>query len=197
MKTFFCTILMMTCISVNSQVIIQIEGFGKINCPLAMEVQGGAYKEYIENLKIINGVSASNVIFQQKGLNDGNGGFDTYARVMIKTMYGDFNSIKLVPTLQETKEVNTIFKQQIYSEAEQNNATIISWNNANSTILNGYKTIKFGYKRKIGSNPIVTVETYFIQNTDRMYSISFECRNDSYNWASTFYLIKKSLTIKK
>ncbi|MEO7263265.1 MAG: hypothetical protein ABIW38_00060, partial [Ferruginibacter sp.] len=160
--------------NIYAQRTISIEGFGKITCPEKMELQAGSYKEYVEKVKEINGVPASKVIFQQKGLNNGDGGFDTYARVMIRTVYGDFNTLISRPTTDDVNDVNSSFKQQINSEAYQNNAKIISWNNAISTTINGYPAIKFGYKRQIGSNPIVSVETYIIQNSDRMYSITFE-----------------------
>lgn len=177
------------------QTIVKIEGLGRITCPAKMELQGGSYKDYVEKVKEINGISASKVIFQQKGLNNGNGGFDTYARVMIRIIYGDFNSISSRPTSFEVSDVNSLFKQQIIGEAYQNNATIISWSNATSTTINNYPAIKFGYKRKIGENPIVTVETYLIQNTNRMYSITFENRTDNYKWPVDFLSIKKSLSI--
>jgi len=196
-KIFYFISLVILNIPCYSQTIVKIEGLGKLTCPAKMEVQGGSYKEYVEKVKEINGVSASKVIFQQKGLNNGDGGFDTYARVMIRTIYGDFNSITSRPTSLEVNDVNSTFKQQVYSEASQNNATIISWNNAISTTINSYPAIKFGYKRKIGSNPVVTVETYLIQNRTKMYSISFENRTDSYNWAATFSTIKNSLSINK
>lgn len=130
-------------------------------------------------------------------MNNGNGGFDTYARVMIRTMYGDFNPLTSRPTAVEANDVNSTFKEQINSEAYQNNAKIITWNNAVSTTINGYPAIKFGYKRQIGNNPIVSVETYLIQNSNKMYSIIFESRTDNYNWAATFATIKNSLSIIK
>lgn len=193
--TIFATLFFI--LTSHAQTIVKIEGLGKLTCPAKMEVQGGSYKDYVEKIKEINGVSASKVIFQQKGLNSGQGGFDTYARVMIRTTYGDFNSLNTRPTSSDVSEVNSTFKQQIFSEAYQNNATIISWNNAISTTLNGYPAIKFGYRRQIGNNPIVSVETYLIQNSEKMYLITFENRTDSYDWPATFTNIKNSLSITK
>ncbi|GAB3422011.1 hypothetical protein GCM10027516_19730 [Niabella aquatica] len=168
---------------------------GQIYCPASMEIQGGAYKKYADNVKAINGVAASKVVFQQKGLNNLSEGLDTYARVMIRTSYGDFNSITTPVTLRDVNDVNNFFKNQIKDEASSMNAVIITWNKAQATTINGYKAIKFGYKRKVGTNPAVTVETYLIQNTNRMYSITFENREDGYKWSSAFLKIKSSLKI--
>lgn len=177
-----------------SQTTVKIEDFGSIYCPASMEIQGGDYKEYVDKMKEINGISASKVILQQKGLNDG-GSFNTYARVMIRTTYGEFNSIYSPVSQSDANDVNNIFERQIKGEAYSNNAVILSWDRAIPTTLNGYKAIRFGYSRKVGSNPIVTVQTYLIQNRDKMYSISFEHRTDSYNWASVFLQIKNSIKI--
>ncbi len=190
---FICFISIIT----SAQTTIKIEAFGSITLPNEMEIQGGEYKNFVNNVKKINGVEASNVIFQQEGLNDGNSGFDTYARVMIKTSYGDFNSLNTPITSAEVNEINNIFESQIKNEAYQNNAMILSWIPAKATTLNGNKSIKFGYKRKINTNPTVFVETFIIQNSDKMYTITFESRTDSYNWASKFLLIKNSIKINK
>lgn len=197
MKQLATVLLCFISIITIAQTTIKIEGFGSILLPNGMEIQGGAYKEYVDKVKEINGVSASKVILQQKGLNDGSGGFDTYARVMIRTTFGDFNPITSPITQTDANEVNDIFESQTKNEAYSNNAEILTWNKAISTTLNGYKAVKFGYKRKIGNNPIVTVETYLIQNTDRMYSMTFESRNDSYGWSSIFLKSKNSIKISK
>lgn len=198
MKVLFTIFTTCTLIATGfAQSTVIIKGFGQINCPANMEIQGGAYKEYMDKVKEINGVSASKVILQQKGLNDGTGGLDTYARIMIRTSFGDFNPITSPISQSDANEVNDIFESQIKTEAYSNNAVILSWDKAISTTLNGYKAVKFGYKRKIGNNPIVTVETYLIQNTDRMYSITFESRNDSYDWSSLFIKSKNSIKISK
>ncbi len=42
---------------------IKIEGFGGIDLPPNMEVQGGAYREMSDKIKEINGISASKIIF--------------------------------------------------------------------------------------------------------------------------------------
>ncbi len=181
----------------NTQSIVKIAGLGKVSLPAKMEIQGGAYKDYVDAVKEINGVSASNVIFQQKGLNSGKSGFDTYARVMFKTIYGDFETLSSSYSQQDVRQINDVFKQDVLGQSELNNASILSWNTAVATTLNGYKSVRFGYKRKIGSNPVVNVQTYLLQNNDRMYLITFEGRTDSYNWQNTFQIIKNSIIINK
>lgn len=197
MRIIFYILTTLFPISSYAQSIVKIEGFGQINCPESMEIQGGAYKEYVDKVKEIHGISASKVILQQKGLNDGNGGLDTYARVMIRTSFGNFFPLTTPITQSDANDVNDSFESQIKNDAYSNNAVILSWSKAIATTLNGYKAVKFGYKRKIGSNPVVTVSTFLIQNTDRMYSITFENRTDNYNWADTFATIQKSLSIIK
>ncbi|MBS1649223.1 MAG: hypothetical protein JSR09_05900 [Bacteroidetes bacterium] len=180
-------------------VTVKIDGLGSIGLPSNMEIQGGAYKQISEKIKEVNGASASKVIFQQKNLNnfDGNS-FQTYARVFLRTetaSAGDFKKLSEPLTQTEANEVNQQFKESIYSEATRANATILEWNSAKVSNLNGHNAIKFGYKRQIGSNKPVLVEIYLIQNNDRLHTITFEYRLDDNNWSSTFASIKSTIKI--
>src|SRR5690606_8630613 len=97
-----------------------------------MEIQGGVYKELSDRIKEINGVNASRVIFQQKNLNNLDGGsMQTYARVFIRTekgVAGDFKKLSESLTQTEADEINSTFKSQIESEAPRANAKILEWN---------------------------------------------------------------------
>jgi len=181
------------------QSMVKIEGFGSIGLPSNMEIQGGVYKELSDRIKEINGVNASKVIFQQKNLNNLDGGsMQTYARVFIRTEKGgagDFKKLSESLTQTEADEINSTFKSQIESEAPRANAKILEWNKATTTTLNGQNAIKYGYKRQIGSNKPVLVEVYMLQNNDRLHIVTFEYRLDDNNWSTSFTSIKATVKI--
>ena len=202
MIKFIAAIAFMTLMnpSVSAQLTtVKIENFGSIGLPKNMEIQGGAYKEITEKIKEVNGVSASKVIFQQKNLNTADkSSFTTYARVFVRTQQGnngDFKKLKDALTTADANDVNTEFKNQIESEAPRNNATILEWYKARVTTLNNQNVITFGYKRQIGSNPPVKVETFMFQNYDRLHIVTFEYRIDENNWSSVFTSVKSSIKI--
>ena len=196
-----CLVLLKVTAQTSNLTTVKINGVGSIGLPSNMEIQGGAYKEINERTKEIHGVSSSKVIFQQKNLNDFNGrSFQTYARVFIRTQNGNFGDFKKLSdglTQAEADEVNTTFKDQNENEAPRANAIILEWYPAKVTTLNKQKAIKFGYKRQIGTNKPVLVETYLLQNNDRLHIITFEYRLDDNNWGATFSIIKSSIRITK
>lgn len=178
---------------------VRIENFGSIGLPKNMEIQGGAYKEITEKIKEVNGVSASKVIFQQKNLNKiDKSSFNTYARVFVRTQQGsngEFKKLKEPLTVNEANEVNSEYKNQIEYEASANNAKILEWYKARVTKINNQNAITFGYKRQIGSNPPVKVETFMFQNYNKLHIVTFEYRIDENNWSATFTNIKSSIKI--
>lgn len=178
---------------------VKIEGIGSVGLPSNMEIQGGAYKEISDKIKEINGVNASKVIFQQKNLNNFDGGsMQTYARVFIRTEIGttgDFKKLSESLSQSEADEVNSTFKSQIESEAPRANAKVLEWYKATTTTLNNQNAIKYGYKRQIGVNKPVLVEVYMLQNNDRLHIITFEYRLDDNNWSPTFKSIKATVKI--
>ena len=186
---------------------VKIEFLGTIDLPLNMEIQGGNYKQYMDNLKEINGVSASRVIFQQKNLNNLNqSSFNTYARVFIRTETGTSGEFKRLRTSSfsqsELTELNNSYKNEIQQELSRANASananakILEWYQAKQTTVNGMTCITFGYKRQIGSNPPVNVTFYFFHNYDRMHVLTFEYRiSDADMWAGTFDKVLKSYRI--
>lgn len=185
----------------NNWTTVKIEGVGSIGLPPNMEIQGGDYKEISERYKEINGISSSPIIFQQKNLNDfEHNGFQTYARVFIRTengSNGDYKKLSEIPTQTEAIEINSTFKNEIESGAPRANARILEWYPAKVTKLNGQNAIKVGYKRQIGNNKPVVSTIYLFQNNDRRHIITFEYRLDDNNWASTFSTINSSVKLLK
>lgn len=182
---------------------VKVEGVGSFILPSNMEIQGGVYREINDNMKEINGISASKVIFQQKGLNSINtNGFNTYARVFIRTEngkngdYQKLNSFSLTPS--GLKEVEQAYKTELYNTAASGNALILEWYSATVSSLNGYKCVTMGYKRKLGENPPVSVRFYLFHNYNRMHILTFEYRiSDEAIWKPTFEKIKNSFTINQ
>ncbi len=180
---------------------IKIEGFGGIDLPPNMEVQGGAYREMSDKMKEINGISASKVIFQQKNLNSGSqSSLNTYARVFIRTEFGTAGEFQKLSNFSlnpsDLKEMNDEYKTEIYNSAASGNASVLEWYPATLSSLNGYKSVTLGYKRKLGANPPVMVRFYFFHNYNRIHVLTFEYRiADEITWQPTFEKIKKSLTI--
>ncbi|MEY4875877.1 MAG: hypothetical protein RL708_1026 [Bacteroidota bacterium] len=174
---------------------VKIEGFGMIGLPSSMEIQKGLYKEIVGNQKIINGISASNVIFQQRNLNEfDKNSFDTYARVFIKTIKGyngKFKKINNSILQAEADEINNSLKNELLNS----NINVLEWSDAKITKLNNQNTIVCKYKRKIGNHPPTAVEFYFFQNNDRMHIVHLEFSIDKNNWSNTFEKIKSTIKI--
>lgn len=180
---------------------VKIEGHGRIDLPSNMEIQAGQYKETLEKIKEIQGVAASKVIFQQSNLNSkSKDGFQTYARVMIKTENGNKGTYqKLIETKYSASEIegiNSKYKSEIYETAKSFNAEILEWTSAKLTKINGMPCITFGYSRKMGVNPPVKITFYVFENNDRQHLLTFEYRiKDELIWKPTFESILKSYKI--
>ncbi len=200
--TFFAAAFIhLSCSAQEGWCTVQIEGFGTLALPPNMEIQGGVYRELSEKLKRIVGVAASQVIFQQKSLNDfAPNSFKTYARVMIRTVQGapgDFHRLNETNLPEaEIKEINDTYKSDVYSSAPKLDAVLIEWHDAQSSTLNGYPCTRLGYIRKLKTNPCVLNNTYIVQNHDRLHIVNLEYRIiDSQTWHGTFEKIIQSLTI--
>jgi hypothetical protein len=180
---------------------IKVENLGTIDLPPNMEVQGGSYKEIMDTIKEINGISASKVIFQQKNLNSfDKNSFNTYARVFIRSEIGtsgDYKKLKTSTFSQaELTELNNSYKSEIKLAAASSNAKVLEWYQAKQSTINGMTCVTFGYKRQLGSNPPVKVTFYIFHNYDRMHTLTFEYRiADANVWESTFDKILKSYRI--
>jgi hypothetical protein len=180
---------------------IKIEFLGTIDLPPNMEIQGGNYKQYMDNLKEINGAAASKVIIKQKNLNNlTQSSLNTYARVFIRSEIGTFGEFKKLKSSSfsqtELTQMNNTYKSELQLELSKNNAKILEWYQAKQTTVNGIICITMGYKRQIGTNPPVNITFYFFHNYDRMHILIFEYRiSDAQMWTDTFDKILKSYHI--
>jgi hypothetical protein len=180
---------------------VRIEGFGSVELPPNMEIQGGAYRELDKQYREIHGAPAAQVVFQQKNLNNFDpNSFKTYARVCIRTIIGEVGDFHALYDFDipdsEISEINDFFKTDIYENLPKLDAIVLEWNDAIKILVNGFVCLKFNYRRKMKTNPPVDVTQYFIQNYDRFHIVTFEYRIvDSEIWKSNFDRVKNSLTI--
>ena len=159
---------------------INLGNWGFINLPKNMEIQAGIYKQTLDKAKKEFSVNAERVVFQQKGLNEGNNK-QTYARVIIRTdtaeeNFPNLNTEKV--TMQDLKDLNQSYKSQVYEVA--NNPTypakIISWNNLKIATINGQKCLNYSYTRKMGSNPETYSEFFIFWKGKKQHTLNIEYR---------------------
>ncbi len=168
---------------------IDLGNWGEIKMPNSMEVQSGNYKKIVDYSKRHFSVNAERIVFQQKGVNEGQN-LDTYARVIIRTDFAgedfpDLNTTEI--TSQDLSELNQMYKSDIYEIA--NNPTfpakIIKWNGLQIVTLNGNKALKYSYIRKMGSNPETYSEFYIFWKKNRQHTLNIEYRpKDASKWKS-------------
>ena len=182
---------------------IYIKDLGSFDLPPTMEVQQGKYKEFVDNVRKIQGFDVSQLTAQQRGLNEFDSkGYEKYARVIINTLYGnkgeyanlDFNINELKKS--EINELNSMYEQEIQQIFYGTGLKVIKWYPLTIEKVNGMSSFHFSYKRQLGNEPIVTVHAYMFHNIDRMYTLSLSYRDiESNYWKSDFETILKSFRI--
>ena len=200
-----CVVLILLLQNLNAQTSslekINLSNWGFIYLPKAMEVQSGIYKQILDDSKKEFSVNAERVVFQQKGLNNGENK-ETYARVIIRTDTGtetfpNLNTEKINVT--DLSDLNKSFKEQTYESA--NNPTfpvkIINWNAVKISTINGQKCINYSYIRKMGSNPETYSEFFIFWKGKKQYSINIEYRiNETTKWKMELVNCVNSLIFK-
>lgn len=181
---------------------IYIKNVGSFDLPPTMEIQKGKFKEFVDQVKNIQGYDAAQITAQQNGLNKGNSkGFEKYARVMIETQYGkagDFDKINFDMTefQAQINEFNSGFKQQIQQSFSGTGQKLIDWYPLKIEKTNGMSCFHITYKRQLADNPIVLVNVYFLSNSDRQHTLTLSYRvSESEYWKSDFAQILKSFRI--
>ena len=181
---------------------INLGNWAYIYLPETMEIQSGIYKQTLDNAKREFSVNAERIVFQQKGLNNGEN-MQTYARVIIRTdtnneTFPNLNSYNI--TSAELSDLNKIYKELVY-ETENNPrfpVKIISWNSLKITTLNGQKCINYSYTRKMGDNPETYSEFYIFWKGKKQHSVNIEYRiNETYKWKKVLENCVNSLSFKK
>jgi hypothetical protein len=165
-----------------------------------MEIQSGLYKKIVDEAKKEYMVEGDRVIFQQKGLNSF-GNFDTYARVILKTITGspgDFpKKGELNISSDELSELNSSYKQEILNANRQWNAQLLKWTDLKISALNNYKCLYFNYTRQMPDKPSTYSEFYIFFDYDRQHSLNIEYRiADSSIWQPELEKCKSSFRIK-
>lgn len=200
-------LLFLFCVAVGfsqqSFSVYKVVNFGFISIPSNMEVQSGLYKKLAENFHLLWGtidyeILENRVVFQQKGVNEGNGS-DTYARIILETHLGkpgDYRPLNSTDeyTRAELNEIEDAFSDESFSNS---GIKIVTWNGVENYKVNGkYSSIRVSYVRQISDNPYVCVEILSIENNDRMHVLTFSYRiKDSIPWFSLFDKVKSSITI--
>jgi hypothetical protein len=180
---------------------INLSNWGYIYLPKSMEVQSGIYKQTLDNAKKEFSVNAERVVFQQKGLNNGENK-ETYARVIIRTDTGtetlpNLNTEKITAT--DLADLNKSYREQTYEVA--NNPTypakVISWNSVKIVTINGQKCINYSYSRKMGSNPETYSEFFIFWKGKKQHTINIEYRiNEASKWKTELLSCVNSLKFK-
>ena len=182
-----------------AQKIYKLNDVGYITIPEEMELQEGIYKKMAEEyIKLYNfEISENRVVFQQKGLNKFNQkGFQSYARIIIETEYGDFDK-DIFMTSQELKEANTIMRNSVYQNFKNTNLKLISWYGTSVTSINGKSALKVSYLRQLSSNPYVIVNMYIIPNGSKKHIITLSYRqNEEKIWKPIYSKVLKSIKIE-
>ena len=180
--------------------LINLSNWGTIRLPPSMEVQSGLYKKIVDEAKKEYMVEGDRIIFQQNGLNSF-GNFDTYARVILKTITGspgDFpKKGELSAAPDDLSELNTSYKQDILKVCGSINAQLLKWTDLKITMLNGYKCLYFNYSRQISGKPSTYSEFYIFFDYDRQHSLNIEYRiADASNWQPELEKCKSTFRIK-
>lgn len=204
-RTIICLSLILLLQNLNAQTSglekINLSNWGYIFLPKSMEIQSGIYKQTLDNAKKEFSINAERVVFQQKGLNDGENK-ETYARVIIRTdtnteTFPNLNTEKI--TASDLADLDKSYKQQIYETA--NNPTfpakIISWNAVKISTINGQKCINYSYTRKMGNNPETYSEFFIFWKGKKQHSINIEYRiNETSKWKAELINCVNSLKFK-
>lgn len=182
---------------------VYIKNVGSFDLPPTMEIQKGKYKEYVDEVKSINGFDVIQLTAQQSGLNKfDRDGFKKYARVMIETDFGsqddfeklDFNISEY--TGEDINELNSMFEHHFKQSVLGTGLKIIEWNKLKIEKVNGMSCIHISYKRQLLDKPLVLVNMYMFHNNDRMhtFTLSYRLSEEDY-WKSDFITILNSFRI--
>jgi hypothetical protein len=180
-----------------------ISNVGYIDIPSYMEIPSGSYEQimnaYFNRLEI----DAPQLMFQQKGLNDFNSeAFTKYGRIIVETQlgnYGDFLALSYniaTVTSAEISELNLNFKAKTINDLQSIGHELIEWYPLRVQKINGMPCIHVSYRRQLGSNPIVLVNYFVFQNTDRVHTLTLSYRvSESAAWKTDFARIQSSFRI--
>lgn len=181
MKKIFLITLCFISLSIKAQyTTYTIEGVGSISVTDDLELQGGNYKEMIDsylNSRHIN--FDSRVVFQPKGLNALDKEINSYCRIIIETLYGDYEPLSSkVPKVSvgELRDLSAVMKQSLIEGFAGTSLQLINFFGSTIVNINNQVAIKTSYTRRLGDNAPVRVDVYHFQNRDRMHSLTLSYR---------------------
>ncbi|WP_315499722.1 hypothetical protein [Capnocytophaga gingivalis] len=181
MKKIFLITLCFISLSIKAQyTTYTIEGVGSISVTDDLELQGGNYKEMIDsylNSRHIN--FDSRVVFQPKGLNALDKEINSYCRIIIETLYGDYEPLfSKVPKVSvgELRDLSAVMKQSLIEGFAGTSLQLINFFGSTIVNINNQVAIKTSYTRRLGDNAPVRVDVYHFQNRDRMHSLTLSYR---------------------
>ncbi|MES2852262.1 MAG: hypothetical protein V4698_05065 [Bacteroidota bacterium] len=182
---------------------VYIKNVGSFDLPPTMEIQKGKYKEFVDEIKKIKGFDASQLVAQQKGLNEfGKEGFEKYARVMVETTLGavgDFEKLNFnitQYTQADILDLSSTYKQQIQQSFLGTGLKLIEWYPLKIEKVNGMSCIHISYRRQLQDKPLVLVHMYIFHNNDRMHTFTLSYRISEVDyWKSDYVTVLKSFRI--
>ena len=157
-----------------------IDEVGSISVTDDLELQGGNYKEMVDsylNSRHIN--FDSRVVFQPKGLNALDKEVNSYCRIIIEPLYGDYEPLySKIPqvSVNELRGLSASMKQSLIEGFAGTSLQLINFFGSTIVKINNQVAIKTSYTRRLGDNAPVRVDVYHFQNRDRMHSLTLSYR---------------------
>ncbi len=182
---------------------IHVKDVGSFDLPPTMEIQKGKYKEYADKVNHIFGYDASQLVAQQKGLNDlGASAFEKYARVMLETTIGapgDYGKLQDdLPAIDaaEIANMTATFKNQVADGLAATGTKVIKFDPVRFEKVNGMTCLHISFERQAPNKPPVLVQAYYFHNYDRKHVLTLSYRtSESDIWKADFATVLKSFRI--
>ena len=181
MKKILLITLFFISLSIKAQyTTYTIDEVGSISVTDDLELQGGNYKEMVDsylNSRHIN--FDSRVVFRPKGLNALDKEANSYCRIIIETLYGDYEPLySKIPqvSVNELRGLSASMKQSLIEGFAGTSLQLINFFGSTIVKINNQVAIKTSYTRRLGDNAPVRVDVYHFQNRDRMHSLTLSYR---------------------
>jgi len=163
---------------------IHIENVGTIDLPPTMEVQGGEYGKYAENMRSSLNIKAPQFVAQQKGRNASKSPSERYSRIIFNTYIknkGDYETLSFNINEYSKAEIDALdetLRQELSGSVQMGMSAmkLIKWYKLNLKTINGMSCINYSYVRQLDDTPVVFVDKYMFQNNDRMHTLTISYR---------------------
>lgn len=191
---------------------VSIPGICTYQIPPTVELQKGTYKKINDQFRrtiLEIDTTPDRVVAQPKGIND----FDPvalkrYCRVIVETergSRGDYAKLDepMALSAAELKELEKELKNQLQQGAALSTSkgmkmTILSWQGAKISRVNGVDALLTTYTRSMNDAPAALVRMYMIQNNDCLHTITISYREaESALWAEDLGKVIGTFKFKK